>query len=109
MNLKGPSLITAIVLFSLLLLPLLDTEGAEDSNIAKWTIMIYLDSDNNLESAGIEDFNEMEMIGSTDEVNIIVQMDRWETSESDDDTTNGDWKGVKGILPMQAASLQVSA
>ncbi len=43
---------------------------------AKWTIMVYLDADNNLEDAGIIDFNEMEAVGSTDSVNIIVQFDR---------------------------------
>ncbi len=43
---------------------------------AEWTVMIYLDSDNNLESAGINDINEMEIVGSTSEVNIVVQVDR---------------------------------
>ncbi len=43
---------------------------------AEWTVMVYLDSDNNLESAGINDINEMEIVGSTSEVNIVVQVDR---------------------------------
>ena len=95
MNPKALSFMVIVVLSSLALLPMLDADGAQEGNVAKWTFMVYLDSDNNLESAGIEDMNEMEMIGSTDEVNIIVQMDRWETEESDDDTSNGDWKGCK--------------
>ncbi len=96
MNPKALSFMAIVVLGSLALLPMLDTEGAQgEEDLANWTFMVYLDSDNNLESAGIEDMNEMEMIGSTDEVNIIVQMDRWETEESDDDTSNGDWKGCK--------------
>ena len=41
------------------------------NNTAEWTVMVYLDSDNNLESAGINDINEMEMIGSTSDVNIV--------------------------------------
>ncbi|HZK12435.1 MAG TPA: hypothetical protein VFD10_08860, partial [Atribacterota bacterium] len=45
-------------------------------NTAEWTVMVYLDSDNNLESAGIDDINEMEIAGSTSEVNIVVQADR---------------------------------
>lgn len=45
-------------------------------NTAEWTVMVYLDSDNNLESAGIDDINEMEMVGSTADVNIVVQADR---------------------------------
>jgi len=38
--------------------------------------MVYLDADNNLESAGIDDINEMEIVGSSDDVNIVVQVDR---------------------------------
>ena len=45
-------------------------------NTAEWTVMIYLDADNDLESAGINDINEMEIIGSSSNVNIVVQADR---------------------------------
>ena len=64
----------------------------------EWTVMIYLDADNNLESAGIDDINEMEIVGSTSEVNIVVQVDRVPYSilnannqGSFDDTSNSDW------------------
>jgi len=46
------------------------------NDTAEWTVMVYLDADNNLESAGIDDINEMEIVGSTTEVNIVVQVDR---------------------------------
>ena len=55
--------------------------------ISEWTVMVYLDADNDLESAGINDINEMEMIGSTTEVNIVVQADRI----PDYDTSNSNW------------------
>ena len=65
---------------------------------AEWTIMVYLDADNNLESVGIDDINEMEMVGSTSEVNIVVQVDRIPYSvlaSSNqgyaDNTSNGNW------------------
>jgi len=45
-------------------------------DIPEWTVMIYLDADNDLESAGINDINEMEMVGSSSDVNIVVQVDR---------------------------------
>jgi len=45
-------------------------------NTTEWTVMVYLDADNNLESAGIDDINEMEIVGSTTGVNIVVQVDR---------------------------------
>ncbi len=60
-------------------------------NAAEWTVMVYLDSDNNLESAGINDINEMEMIGSTDDVNIVVQADRIPGY----DISNSDWTNTR--------------
>ena len=41
----------------------------------KWTFLVFLNADNTLEPWGIEDVNEMEMVGSSAEVDIIVQMD----------------------------------
>ena len=43
---------------------------------ANWTVMVYLAAGNDLETVGIQDINEMEMVGSTKEVNIVVQIDR---------------------------------
>ena len=42
----------------------------------KWTIMIYLAGDNDLESAGSVDLAEMKQIGSNDDLNLIAQFDR---------------------------------
>ena len=53
------------------------TFRTSSNELPEWTILIYLDGDNNLESYGIEDFNEMEVAGSSDKVNIIVLFDRW--------------------------------
>lgn len=65
---------------------------------AEWTVMVYLDGDNNLETYGIQDLNEMEMIGSTTDVNMVVQIDRIPSSVLAgnyqgyaDDTSNGNW------------------
>jgi len=71
-------------------------------NTAEWTVMVYLDSDNNLESAGIDDINEMEIAGSTAEVNIVVQVDRIPYSVLAannegyaDDASNGNWTNTR--------------
>lgn len=42
----------------------------------KWTIMIYMAGDNNLDAEGIVDLQEIKRIGSTDEVAILAQFDR---------------------------------
>ena len=72
------------------------------NNTAEWTVMVYLDSDNNLESVGIDDINEMEMAGSTSDVNIVVQVDRipYNVLASNnqgyaDDASNGDWTNTR--------------
>jgi len=71
-------------------------------NTTEWTVMVYLDADNNLESAGIDDINEMEIVGSTTEVNIVVQVDRIPYSVLAannegyaDDITNGNWTNTR--------------
>ncbi|MGC9060280.1 MAG: M14 family zinc carboxypeptidase [Thermoplasmata archaeon] len=61
-------------------------EKRKDSHTAKptpplpqplknWTFVVFLDADNNLESFGIDDLNEMETVGSQDWMNIVVLFD----------------------------------
>ena len=75
--------------------------GAKDpgSEIADWTFMTYI-SDSDLEYFAIEDMIEMERVGSTDNVNIVVQIDRWDGYDKPDwnDDSNGDWETAKRYL-----------
>ncbi|MDP7421845.1 MAG: clostripain-related cysteine peptidase, partial [bacterium] len=57
----------------------------------KWTIMVFINGDNNLEGAGIDDINEMEKVGSTEDVNILVQFDRAPGFSYSD----GDWTSTR--------------
>ncbi len=72
------------------------TSGAAPG--AEWTVLVYLDGDNNLERDAIADFNEMERAGSTDKVNVVVQLDRIHQSGPEDDTSNGDWDTTRRFL-----------
>jgi len=64
-----------VVLVSMLCL--VQASFAQTTNAEKeWTFMVYLNADNNLDSFGLKDVNEMEKIGSTDKINIIVLLDR---------------------------------
>ncbi|RKY55765.1 MAG: hypothetical protein DRP96_12065, partial [Candidatus Neomarinimicrobiota bacterium] len=56
-----------------------------------WTILVYLDGDNDLEEAAIDDINEMESVILPDGINVIVQIDRIE----DYDASNGDWTDTR--------------
>lgn len=53
----------------------------------KWTIAIFMNADNNLESAAIGDINEMERGIDTSLYNVVVQIDRIPGY----DNSNGDW------------------
>lgn len=44
--------------------------------IRKWTVMVYLAGDNNLDSADVADLNEMKTVGSNDGVAVVAQFDR---------------------------------
>ena len=57
----------------------------------KWTFMVYIDGDNNLESAAIVDFLEMASVGSTAEVQIVVQMGRTPGFSS----SHGNWETTR--------------
>ena len=66
-----------------------------DSKFSKeWTIMVYVNSKNNLEGYGLKDVNEMEMVGSSDKVNIVVELGRMDGFDS----SEGDWKGSRRYL-----------
>lgn len=43
--------------------------------VKKWTFIVYLDGDNNLEDAALRDLNEMERVGSNSDINILVLFD----------------------------------
>jgi hypothetical protein len=45
-------------------------------NTKKWTFMVYLAGDNNLDASGVGDLDEMKEVGSTRDINVIAQFDR---------------------------------
>jgi len=74
--------------------------------VATWTVMVYINGDNNLEEAGITDINEMEESGgSTSDVNIVVQFDR----HPDYDTSNGDWTTCKRFYVMGDSTSSIAS
>lgn len=42
----------------------------------QWTFLVYLAGDNNLESFGQRDLQEMKTVGSTEDFNVVAQFDR---------------------------------
>ena len=69
--------------------------AAEKAKIEKeWTIMVFINAKNNLEKYGLLDVNEMEKIGSTDKVNVVVELGRINGYS----TADGDWKSTRRYL-----------
>ncbi|MEW6663592.1 MAG: clostripain-related cysteine peptidase [Thermodesulfobacteriota bacterium] len=43
---------------------------------SKWTVMIYMAGGNDLDPASLDDIGELARVGSSEEVNVLVQLDR---------------------------------
>jgi hypothetical protein len=56
-----------------------------------WTFLVFMNGDNNLESYVTHDLNELELVGSSAHVNVVVQADRIEGY----DERVGDWTGTR--------------
>src|SRR5690349_2763922 len=84
--------LSAFLLLTLLLL--MSPALAQDDGAAEWTYMQYFAMDNNLESSLYGDLAEMQAVGSTDDVNIVVQADRI----PDYETGFGDWTDTRRFL-----------
>ena len=52
-----------------------------ERNLVDWTIMAYVDGDNDLETNVLEDFAEMAAIGSTDRVRVVTMADTMTLTE----------------------------
>ncbi len=83
------ALISLCLLALLLIAPVQGQDG-----IADWTYMQYFAMDNNLESALYNDLTELQAVGSTDQVNIVAQVDRIPGYE----TRFGDWTDTRRFL-----------
>ena len=63
-----------------------------------WTFFVFMAGDNDLESCTEKDINELETIGSTDRVNVVVQVDRNGKYSQESDWK---WSGAKRFLVQQ--------
>jgi len=61
---------------------------------AEWTIMVFSNAKNDLERFLLSDINEMELVGSSKKVNIVVEVGRMDGYDSSDDN----WTGVRRYL-----------
>ena len=76
---------------------------AVDPQSQSWLVLFYLDADDPvLEEDMFYDLNEIEMVGSTDRVTMLAQMDRYEGAYDGD----GDWSSTRRYYLTQDADLE---
>ncbi len=69
-----------------------DDAGDDDSGpAARWSFLVFMNGDNDLESMVVPDLNELEQVGSGNGVHVLVQADR----HPGYDTSDGDWTGCR--------------
>jgi hypothetical protein len=65
--------LSALLLSSVLALSFIASASASTAPQKEWTMLVYLNGDNNLDSFGATNIEQMEKEGSTDQVNVVVQ------------------------------------
>ncbi len=107
MQRKARFALTMIVVF-LLLSPLIGTVTAAPAPQTKWTVMVYMSGDNNLEDYIVKDLElELAPTGSSANVQIVALADRGPGY----DTSRGDWQSTKlyhvtqGLIADSASAL----
>lgn len=68
---------------------------------AQWNYLVYMAADNNLERFAIQNIMDMKEVGSTEDVNILVLLDR----SPGYDKTNGDWTDTRLLYITKEGSL----
>lgn len=91
---------TALGIFALLLFtgPAPAASAPRASAVAgpekEWTVMVFINAKNDLEYYGLKDLNEMEVVGSSGQMNVVVELGRM----AGHDDSEGDWTGSRRYL-----------
>lgn len=93
-----PRKILTLVLAMVLVVPaILPIIAAQAKPGAQWTIMVYMDADNNLDYYGYVNVEDMMKVGSTEDVNILVFWDKFDDVANLYRIESGDLSIVEGF------------
>lgn len=86
--LLGPGLLTAALAAAVCCLPAVRPAEAAPAEVKvkDYTVLVFKNAKNDLEPFGLLDMNEMELAGSSEQVNVLVEFGR---------LPGGDWSGVR--------------
>ena len=79
-----------------------DDDDDTTADQARWTFMVFMNGDNDLEEWVVRDLNELEQVGSGDDVHVVVQADRIPGYDDSD----GDWTGTRRYYILGDSDLQ---
>lgn len=83
--------------------PVQETPFVDSSGLPEWTVIVYSAADDEvLEGNMWFDVNEMELVGSNSQMNIVVQLDRYSGAFDGD----GDWSDTRRFLITQDGDLE---
>jgi hypothetical protein len=68
--------------------------SAADAPPAEWTVLVFMNAKNNLEPDAVTNFAQMAKVGSTDKLNLVVELGRPNHPYRDGGTPQG-WSGVR--------------
>ena len=89
---KAQFVLTTLAVITLLFTLTCNVQAAPPSTRAKWTVMLYISGDNNLEDYVVQDIEqELAPTGSSADVQVIALADRGPGY----DTSRGDWQTTK--------------
>ncbi|NTU82105.1 MAG: hypothetical protein HGA45_22455 [Chloroflexales bacterium] len=72
--------------------------SVQAGSAARWTVLVYIASDNDLEAAALNDMLEIASVGSSAQLSVVVQLDRISSLAAWDSTDAGNWDGTKRLL-----------
>jgi len=74
-----------------------------------WTLLVYIAGDNNLEQIALNSVAEAARVGSTDQVNIVVQIDRSKEHSEKELLNLANWTGSKRLFVREGKLDDLSA
>lgn len=91
------SVVTAALALCAAGLPRAGASAVPRNAKAKWTVMLYMNGDNNLDEWAVADFEELARVRYDPRVNVVVQLDRSDTGPGDNDS----WGETRRFLMRQ--------
>lgn len=78
------------------------------ADVAQWTVLVYLDADNNLDVDGLTTFAELATVPDSHEVNVVVQYDRPPTAHESDESWSETlrFKMAYGLEPLRGKAIE---